>query len=316
MGLGSPNDVKVLMGWNQVVEIDDGSGYQPLRVTDYEFGTNQTGDAPDYVTGRQDRTAWTKGPVEVQGSLSYPLTFEQTGTFSGERMFKEFGAELALDIQETFGMRASPSESIAGCKVASTTISCSAGNPVECNATVWGIVDSTTNVSGESNTQLPDYFTQDTNTSSGVDVDNTYQLVQVPMWDTILVDGAPAGMLVTGFSVEIDNQLQRNYTMGNDSVRSPWGLNATSISAGQRRITGTVTWQSNDEGLLSFIMGVGIDRLVINVNSHNAGFVMTMNNVLWSAKPPRLSTGDRITVESNFIALGTGTTAFDALVIT
>ena len=58
MGLDTPNDVLTLMGWNQVVYIDpNDSGYQVLRVTDYEMGSKQTPDAPDYVTGRQDRTA-------------------------------------------------------------------------------------------------------------------------------------------------------------------------------------------------------------------------------------------------------------------
>ena len=73
-----PNTVKTIMGWNQVVGVDitaNGS-YQTLRVSDYQMGSKQSGDAPSYVTGLSDRTAWTKGPVEIDGSVSFPYTFD------------------------------------------------------------------------------------------------------------------------------------------------------------------------------------------------------------------------------------------------
>jgi hypothetical protein len=225
-------------------------------------------------------------------------------------MFR-LGAELAEDIQQTFGMKSTIGETIGGCKVQTASISCNSGEPIQCSATVWGITEQT-NLSTGGAQEVPEYYTQGENTATGVDVAGELQIVQVPMWDTVRVEGAPSGMLVVGFRVEVDNQLQRNYTMGNETINSPWGLNATSISAGQRRVTGSLTWQSSDEGLLSFIMGAGINELIITINN---GFTMTMNNVLWNANPPRLATGDRVTVESSFTALGAGTTDFDALLI-
>ena len=316
MPLTSPNDVKTLMGWNQVVYIDYNSeGYKPLRVTEFMLGTNQAGDAADYVTGRQDRTAWTKGPIEVQGNITYPLTFESGVVFSGDKMFR-LGAQLAEDIQINFGMESTIGERIAGCKVQTATISCNAKEPVQCSATVWGITEQT-NLSSGGATEEPEIFkytdTTYGDTSSGQDVRGLLQIVQVPMWDMVMVEGAPEGMLVIGFKVEIDNQLQRNYTMGNETMASPWGLNATSITAGQRKITGTLTWQSDSDGHLSFIMGTGIGKLTIKIGDV---MTMTMNNVLWNANPPRLATGDRVTVESSFTALGTGADDFDALVFT
>jgi len=326
----NPNLVKTLMGWNQAVYITSANGDQPLRVTEYEMGSRQVGDAPDYVTGNQDRTAWTKGPIEIDGNLSYPLTFEESGTFNGLNMFL-FGAELAANIQGTFGIYSTAGEVIGGCKVQTTTISCNAGEPVQCTSTVWGITTQDNVSAGNPSRYLAsdaialDPLAAKQGEVNGENVDGLFTTVQVPMWDACYVQGAPDEMLVVGFSVTIDNQLQRNYTMGDQSRRSPWGLNATSISAGQRRITGSITWQSDDEGLIDYIMGAGINLLTISIRTADdgivgsevppTGFIMTMENVLWNANPPRLATGDRVTVESSFTALGTGDDSFDALSI-
>ena len=327
MALTNPNAVKTLVGWNQAVWITDGSLVRKvLRVTDYNMGSKQTGDAPDYVTGRQDRTAWTKGPIEIDGTLTYPLTFETSGqTFNGLNMFL-FGAKLADDIQGTFGIESTAGEVVAGCKVQSTTISCNAGEPIQCNSTVWGISTQTNTSSGNPTPFLASDAggsVAKTGLVLGENVDGVFTTVQVPMWDACYVQGAPDGMLVVGWSITIDNQLKRNYTMGDQNINgsvygSPWGLNATSISAGQRRVTGTLTWQSDSEGVLNYILGSGIDGLTISIrtDSGDFDFIMTMANCLWNASPPRLATGDRVTVESSFTALGTGNIDFDAITFT
>lgn len=318
MPITDPNVVQTLMGWNQVVYISSGSDPftgNILRVTDYEIGSRQTGDAPDYITGKQDRTAWTKGPVEIEGTLNYPLTFETgTGTENGFTMFQR-GANLANDIQQTFSIGSTSGEVIGGCKVQTTSISCNSGEPIQCSSTVWGISADDTNTSS---TETRTLFTTTTETvtvgtPTGVDVDGKFTTAQVPMWDIVKITGAPPGMLITGFSVQIENQLQRNYTMGNEEASSPFGLNATSISAGQRRVTGTITWQSNASGTIDAVMGAGIAALTIEVG---AAFTMTMTKCLWNAQPPRLSTGDRVTVESGFTALGLGVADFDAFTLT
>jgi hypothetical protein len=92
-------------------------------------------------------------------------------------------------------------------------------------------------------------------------------------------------------------------------------LNATSISANQRRISGTITWQSDYQGYISQILGTGLESLIIRI----ANVKLTLNQVMFTATPPTLSSGERMTVQSTFTALGTGQNdgddAFDALII-
>lgn len=315
MGLATPNEVLTLMGWNQAVYIDPagGTNWQVLRVTDYEIGTRQNPDVPDYVTGRQDRTAFTKGPIEIEGTLSYPLTFETGGnTFNGFDMF-ELGANLARNPTNSFSIKSTAGEELAGCKVQTTSISCNSGEPIQCSSTIWGISTSDNQSVGQSDARN---LSGDFGVTIGENVDGEFTTVQIPMWDAVKVDGAPPDMLIVGFSLQIDNQLKRNYTMGNQDTYSPWGLNATSISAGQRRITGSVTWQSNDSGRIKSILGAGLEQLIITIKTGAATVkTFTMEKCLWNAQPPRLATGDRVTIETSFTALGKGEQDFDALVI-
>ena len=323
MSYNDPNAIKTLMGWNQVVYIDDLGGPIPsasgkvLRVTDYEMGSRQEGDAPDYITGIQDRTAFTKGPVTIEGSINYPLTFETgVNTLNGLTMFK-LGANLAANIQNSFSMESTAGEIIGGCKVQTTSISCNAGEPIQCSSTVWGITNDSGNTSFASFdrvlTPVPGW-----GSPSGVSVAGNFTTAQIPMWDAVKIIGAPPGMFIVGFSIQIENQLQRNYTMGDDTSLSPFGLNATSISAGQRRITGTVTWQSDASGYIKAIMGAGIESLNIEIGTlvSGVGMNMLMEKCLWNAQPPKLGTGDRVTIESGFTALGKGVADLDAFVLT
>lgn len=330
------NNTDTLMGWNQLVQIDftdldqdpglTGGSTQVLRVDNYNIGVSQQSDAPDYVTGRQDRTAWKRGPITSQGDLSYPFTLT-----TGIDMFR-VAAELANYPKNSFSIESSVHPRMSGCKINTSELACSAENEVTANSQVWGIVNdsalTTIRSYGDgsrihwgdgaggivlSGKQVGS--NSNAGVVEGVDVDGQLLLEQIPMFDACSVVGAPEGMFITGFSISIDNQLKRNYTMGTgssgDTQYSPLGLNATSISAGQRRITGTITWQSDFQGYISQILGSGIASLIIRI----ANFELTMNNALWMAEPPTLSAGDRVTCQSSFIALGTGDVAFDALLI-
>lgn len=334
------NNTDTLMGWNQLVQIDftglegdiSNTGKQVLRVDSYNIGVSQTSDAPDYVAGRQDRTAFKRGPITSQGDLTYPFTIGPNGDAgTGIDMFK-VAAELANYPKNAFSIESSVHPRMGGCKINTSELGCTAENEVTANSQVWGIVDDEAlatirsfgdasrihwgfGAGGISLTGKEVGSNANAGVVEGVDVDGQILLEQIPMFDACSIVGAPEGMLITGFSISIDNQLQRNYTMGTGATGvdqySPLGLNATSISAGQRRITGTITWQSDFQGYIAQILGSGIASLVIRI----AGFELTMNNALWMAEPPTLSTGDRVTCQSSFIALGTGTNAFDALVI-
>lgn len=324
-----PNDVKTLMGWNQRVRITGVDSLAPgvtmtadqiLRVSDYSIGSNQEGNAPDYVTGATDRTAYTRGPVTIQGNFNYPITIEAgSGTVSGWEFFKA-GALLATQPTMAFSIQGGEGENVGGCKVNVANLSVNAEEAINGSAEIWGISDDATNVSRTGGTHAgADYDdgVYGPNTLSygevdGADVTGKFTIVQIPMWDSVKVVGAPDGMFITGVSINVNNNLQRNYTLGNELGASPWGLNATSISANQRTITGNIMWQSDYQGDLKAILGTGIKTLNVYIN--NVGS-LEMQNVLWNAVPPTLSTGDRVVIETSFTALGNNGT-FDALTVT
>lgn len=339
------NSNKVLMGWNQLVSID-GSGASDLlgfnttkvlRVSDYNIGVTQDGDAPDFVTGRQDRTAWRKGPIEAQGNLNFPFTLPETGdaaTGLGLSLFKA-GANLVSYPNETFTITSSAHPSIVGCKVNTVTIECQAKEEIKSNAEIWGIVgvEDLLEIHSYGDTERSDwggsddtYGAAEGGTPDGEETtSDQLSLEQIPMWDIVKITGAPSGMYVVGFSITIDNRLQRNYTMGTgesalegsiDVQRSPFGLNATSISANQRLINGTITWQSDYEGYISQVIGVGIESLTITIGPEGEDqLILTLNDCMWNAQPPTLGVGERVTVQSNFTALGRNEAEFDALTL-
>jgi len=355
------NNFTTGMGWNQVVEIDfsDASelftdftppSTEVFRVENYNIGVKQEVEVPDYVTGRQDRTAWKKGPIESQGDLSFPFMLpRESGVTGGFGLFL-CGSELAKEPGASFTVQSSAHPKISGCKVNTCRIECESSDNIKANASIWGIVDqeelSTIHSYGADGRYIwgpvEDNVTDNTDhvqtyidfadhmnadglpgIGRGADVTGKLILEQIPMFDIVSIEGAPRGMFVTGFSLQIDNRLKRNYTMGSGfsntssfSQYSPFGLNATSISAGQREITGTLKWQSDYQGYISQILGAGIDQLLIRVGP----IQFLLNQVVWSAQPPTLSAGDRMIVESSFTALGSGDSSaddsgFDALVI-
>ena len=325
------SSVQTLMGWNQIVQLQlYGSGaYEALRVTNFNMGSSQTGDAPDYVTGADDRTAWMKGPVTTEGSIEFPYTFSASGTISGIEMFQE-GANLAQNPSRSFKVRSSAtndyiygSDMVAfeNCKFQTVEIKGDAEGAISCSGTIWGIADTTTNVSsGVGNSTRTEI--SNLGEPNGVDPAGTLPIVQIPMWDAVSISGAPDGMYIVGFSIQVENNLQRNYTMGTQNGASPYGLNASSISAGQRRVTGSLTWQSDASASLTAILGSGINGLTINIGTDNPAIstdtILTLDRCLWTAVPPTISAGDRITCESSFVALGSGTESgdFNALTIT
>lgn len=338
-----PNLGKTLMGWNQLVAITGNPNLNlsntALRVSDYSIGINQEGNAPDYITGSQDATAWTKGPIETQGDLSYPFTFG-----AGLGLFAA-GAGLVFDPQESFSIQSSAHMRIDGCKINTVRVSCEAGGMIESSANVWGIASTINNdfdnvnpafvtgglsdltavSSGDGNDAARTLASGFGNPNGVLNEDSPHGgvfLEQIPQWDVVKIVGAPTSMHVVGFSLEINNRLVRNYTMGDETGASPFGLNAASITAQQRRVTGSLTWQSGagvpgNEGNITQLVAAGLESLNITIYSDNNGassvvgneidsIRMIMNNCLWNATPPRLSPADRVTVESGFTALGTG----------
>jgi len=324
----SPHDlstVQTLMGWNQLVQLDLaslGGGYIPLRVTNFNMGSSQTGDAPDYVTGADDRTAWMKGPVTTEGSIEFPYTVPSSGTLSGYDMFAE-GANLAENPGNSFQVKCSATNDATNliefdnCKIQTVELKGDAEGSLSCSATIWGIAETLLNVSSGDGTatrvELSGLGDPDGSAGGGEGI-GKLTTVQIPMWDAVKISGAPDDMFIVGFSLQVENNLKRLYTMGTQDGASPYGLNASSIANNQRKVTGSITWQSNSAASLTSILGAGIGALTIEIGPDTIK-TFTLNRCLWTAVPPTVSAGDRITCESSFVAIGSGETAFDALTL-
>lgn len=334
MDRASATNIVTLVGWNQVVKVTSAdwgiADDSILRVTNYEVGSKQEIEAPDYITGASDRLLYKKGPVTVEGSLSYPVTLEanQAGGFvSGFQVFK-MGATLSTYPTRSFTMIGGGGETIENCKIQTCSMSCDAEGSVECQSTVWGVSTSLNESSATTahpNGDLEDNEMGGSNEKYGRKLSSTVPgnasgitvgsaiISQIPMWDAVKVKGAPKGMFVTGFKLNIDNSLKRNYTMGTQAGASPYALNATSITAGQRKITGSVTWQSDVTGSIASIIGAGMKGLSITIEGIGT---LQMLNCIWSAAPIKLNAGgERVVCESSFTALGIDS-GFNALTIT
>lgn len=322
------NTSKTEVGWNQLVTIDDSNNILGLgdpsnvfRVATYNIGVTQKGEAPDFVGGRQDRTAWRKGSIESQGSLEFPFTLPNGGTQGiGLAIFRG-AADLAANPNKTFAITSSAHPQLSGAKINTCTIECQAGEKITSRAEIWGItaLDDLITINSYGDTARIDYTTDDT--SDGVTIAGNPSLrnEQIPQWDIVKVVGAPAGMAVKGFSLTIDNRLKRNYTMGdggNTYDYSPFGLNATNITCGQRMITGTITWQSSFAGRISQVIAVGISSLVITIGPAGGDqLIISMPKAMWNAEPPTLNPTDVVTMQSSFTALGTNDAEFDAMTL-
>lgn len=288
-------------------------------MTDYSIGVNQVGEAPDYIGGQQDRTAWMKGPIETEGDLTFPFTWTM-----GRSMFQA-GANLVRYPDENFKIESSAHPVVDGAKVNNARLSVQAEENVQTSATVWGIADLSEDSAFPEITKSKLEGHDDLSTISSGDGDdvirttwtgfgdkdgiattsfNNLNLEQIPMWDAVTVWGAPEGMHVVGFDLQIDNRLVRHYTMGDRDGASPNALNATSIVPQQRMIRGTLTWQSDMQGNVAQILSVGIETLKIKLYGPEGTLILLMKNCLWNAQPPRLSVNDRVTVESEFTAMG------------
>jgi len=341
-----------LMGWNQVVWVDNGSGFFPYKVQNYGVGVTQDFSVEKMISGRSDKMTWSKGQISAGGSITVPLLRSTGGLFltAAEEAAVPVDENNSINPNALFSIRSSIHPPIQQCMVDSYSISASTDGPITLNIELFGtLLDESGNSTELEGALGALNFTSSPNkgvdsqteavilgafgslgSSSriggdpvGTDVSSysaTLEVEEIPMFDQVFgvrenlpkdQNGNPVGEPIS-FSFTIKNNLERNYVLGSNR-----GLDAFSISSGQRDLTGDISWQSlgyaagGNNGTIGQVINVGVtDPANSTKNIYiggtfeddgNAIFKINMEQalLLWGASPPTLGT-DRVTASAKF----------------
>lgn len=268
-----------LMGWNQVVWVDTGSGYNPYKVQDYSVGITQDFNVPQMVSGRSDRMTWSKGMIQAGGTVNVPLLRSTGGLFltAAEEASVPVDEDGTVNTSAIFSIRSSVHPPIQQSMIQSYTITANEGQPVQLTIEMFGTLLDENGDSSELEAALGSLnFTSstnkgDTNQSAaivlgaygtlgsstriggdpvGTDISlysSTLEVEEIPNFDQVfgVRENLPTDQNGNpvgepiSFTFSINNNLVRNYVLG-----SARGLDAFSIASGQREMTGSMSWQS------------------------------------------------------------------------
>jgi len=308
------------MGWNQIVSVKetDGSTWKAIKVSDYNVGVKNEFETPALISGLTDKITWSKGLITVEGDISAPLTQTLAGNLLKYGLYDSVTQNLTqIDVKCTI------SNPTRNAMINSLSITATAEEFIQTKVSLWGVLGDTTGQYTSSYTDIENpiyeinsdavYFTastaahypatySDSSTGYGVN-DTTIKLEQIPMFDQVtnvksLMPDATMGEPIS-VSFEVDNKLMRNYTLGQNT------LDAYSVSAGQREVTGEITWQSND-GQLGYIT-IGGTKALSGTISFGGIINLNVTNVvaLYGAAPPVLTVNDRVTASCRYQLLNT-----------
>jgi hypothetical protein len=301
-----------IMGWNQRVVAKRGTtgDVKILKVKSFSVGITQNYDVPDLVTGATDRITWSKGTIDLRGSIEAPMTQSFTDMVLVAADYASIDPSEAV-MQVYSDIHGGP----YACMVNTVTITANEKEPVQITAEFIGRlgVNLHSNSTGTDSVVMSDsagtvdgYLTQ---SAGSLGTPDPLDVEQIVMFDRVaLGTGMNPGtqgctsLLPIGFTLTMDNKLQQNYILG---CGGNWSsLDAWSISAGQRLISGTVRFQSGSNGTIQYVKNVGTTG-----GDAGAGDLININDmivvdgtefmVLWGAKPPSLGV-DKVIVELTF----------------
>ena len=300
-----------LRGWTQrVMAARRTDPLKMLRVRNFNVGISQTYDVPDLVTGLTDRITWSKGVIDFRGNLEAPLT-----TSINEMLVKAadhacLGVDGAI-LQVQSDVHGGP----YSCMVNRLTITANEREAISVSAELIGRVGLLNNETLNSSTDGTEAVTLmgSTGESTGGNVDaykSEFITEQIPMFDTVIVGEGmnPAGscefLQPIGCSLTIDNKLQQNYVLGCGTEKS--SLDAYSISAGQRTISGTMRFMSGENGQINYpkLVGMGAGGGTLLNFADMIKIDGTKFRPLWAAKPPQLGV-EKVVVELEFVMIAT-----------
>jgi hypothetical protein len=138
------------------------------------------------------------------------------------------------------------------------------------------------------------------------------QTEQIPMFDQVHIPTGfmPDGienLLPTSVTLTFENHLIRNYILGVDGDHS--SLDAFSISSGQRKLSGSMGFQSGTSGKIAYVQNAGMgDAWSGSDTDLNFADLIRISGddyrCLWSAAPPTLNT-QKVVVELEFVLIAT-----------
>ncbi len=306
------------MGWNQVVyfiDTDLGTTLEAVKVADYNVGLNQGFEVPPLVTGVTDRITWSKALVEAGGTISAPLM----QTFGNTILNKAFTRDNS-GVLGSFTIGSTAHVELTGAQVQSATITADSGSYIQVSSEIFGTAAGAgfipysgygTYTGGYNQVATTTTVTYTNPNSQSLDPDPAANdtaftswdyAEQIPMFDQVtgvdLMMPANLGVPIS-ITLSVNNNLLRNYVLGSET-----GLDAWSISSGQRDLTGTITWQSlgTGDGDIGQVVNAGlVDPGAISLAfSPLLTFDLTDAYVLWGAQPPVASPQDRITASAPF----------------
>ena len=213
----------------------------PIRFTSSDLNIKQSVDVPDLIDGRVDRTVYQLGPIETEGTVEFPMIIDASGDFLNSvwqmatrrdnREGTDFSGELIHFGDIVVKYVQGRTYLFRRCKVNSLSITATQGDRVNGTISFWG-----TTRDNAATLQLPSYLSP----------------ARTLTWDQVRVYGfqgttAPSDPRNSGtfstqnvrsFSVNIENNLSRNYTFDPDA-----GLFPSNISTGVRNVTGSLEFQ-------------------------------------------------------------------------
>lgn len=297
-----------IMGWNQLVTAFLGSGgtETTLKVRSFSVGITQTVDVPELVTGATDKITWSKGIINVGGSIEAPLT-KTTGdillTAADYACLGWKGKE-----SNVINVKSSIHGGPYPCMIQTLTLTATEKEACSISAQLLGRAGAMINSSTDGTEKVG--MTTPSGSADGMMPPADLALEQIIMFDRVQVgagmnpaDGDCENLIPVKLTLTIDNKLQQNYVLGCGSDSS---LDAWSISAGQRTIHGSITFQSGTSGSTQFVRTAGVDLSssgsLIKISDASHTLVDIKGNdfyCLWSAKPPTLGI-DKVVVDLDF----------------
>jgi hypothetical protein len=257
---------------------------QPVRAASSSLNATQAIEHPDVVDGRIDWTLYQLGSIDVEGDISTPVIKSgESQSFlnliwdwatlrdqtSGELINNgNVILNYSYDIGRTFN----------GCRINRLTLSAAAGDKVDATMNFMG----TTLVEGA---------------SPGDPVD--LSPARVLTWDDVdIVAEQFSSCIVKEFSVDINNNLSRNFTFCRET-----GLFANNISTGKRNVNGSLQFQgfaptsplaTTNSGRVTSDEQLGFDF---------DGFSQTFNHIIYEFQDISIDVG-LITSSVNWYAHG------------